>query len=132
MKIVHSWLLDLCPGLPDDTEAIAEALSDLGLAVESVDRVGSAVEGVITAKVLRTERHPDAAKVHRVYVDAGDGVERHVWCGAFNMSAGDVVPLATNSLDDPIDASPIAIGKRLYLRGRSHLYCIEESTATAP
>mgnify|MGYP000685733660 CR=1 FL=1 len=37
----------------------------------------------------------DAAKVQRVYVDAGDGAERHVWCGAFNMSAGDVIPLAT-------------------------------------
>ena len=34
-------------------------------------------------------------KVHRVWVDAGDGVERHVWCGAFNMSPGDVIPLAT-------------------------------------
>ena len=45
--------------------------------------------------MLRTERHPDAAKVHRVYVDAGDGAERHVWCGAFNMQAGDIVPLAT-------------------------------------
>jgi len=41
------------------------------------------------------ERHPDAAKVHRVYVDAGDGRQRHVWCGAFNMEAGDIVPLAT-------------------------------------
>ncbi|MEZ5248528.1 MAG: hypothetical protein R2713_04690 [Ilumatobacteraceae bacterium] len=30
-----------------------------------------------------------------VWVDAGDGVERHVWCGAFNMSPGDVIPLAT-------------------------------------
>ncbi|MFM8857133.1 MAG: phenylalanine--tRNA ligase subunit beta, partial [Actinomycetota bacterium] len=30
----------------------------------------------------------------RVFVDAGDGVERHVWCGAFNMKPGDVVPLA--------------------------------------
>ena len=29
-----------------------------------------------------------------MYVDTGDGVERHVWCGAFNMQAGDVVPLA--------------------------------------
>jgi len=47
------------------------------------------------AKVLRTERHPDAAKVHRVWVDAGDATERHVWCGAFNMKAGDLVPLAT-------------------------------------
>lgn len=32
--------------------------------------------------------------------------------------------LATNSLDDGFDASPIAIGDELYLRGNSHLYCI--------
>ena len=45
--------------------------------------------------MLRTQAHPDAAKVHRVYVDAGDGRERHIWCGAFNMKVGDLVPLAT-------------------------------------
>ena len=49
----------------------------------------------MTARVLRLEQHPDAAKVQRVYVDAGDGDERHVWCGAFNMAEGDIVPLAT-------------------------------------
>ena len=44
---------------------------------------------------MRLEQHPDAAKVQRVYVDAGDGAERHVWCGAFNMQPDDIVPLAT-------------------------------------
>ncbi len=33
--------------------------------------------------------------------------------------------LATNHLDDVFDASPIAIGSRLILRGRKKLYCIE-------
>ena len=94
MKIVHSWLKELVP-IGDDTDAIADVITNLGLHVEDVARVGASVKGVITAKVLRTERHPDAAKVHRVYVDAGDGVERHVWCGAFNMQAGDIIPLAT-------------------------------------
>ena len=70
-------------------------MTDLGLAVEEIIHVGATVDGVITARVVRTERHPDAAKVHRVFVDAGDGRERHVWCGAFNMAAGDIVPLAT-------------------------------------
>ena len=51
--------------------------------------------------MLRTERHPDAAKVHRVYVDAGDGVEKHVWCGAFNMQPGDLIPLATLGTNMP-------------------------------
>ena len=94
MKIVHSWLNELVP-VGDDIEAVADIITNLGLAVEDVAHVGGSVAGVITARVLRTERHPDAAKVHRVYVDAGDGVERHVWCGAFNMQAGDIIPLAT-------------------------------------
>ena len=94
MKIIHSWLSDLVP-VGDDVAAVAEVITHLGLAVEDVYTTGSTVPGVITAKVLRTERHPDAAKVHRVFVDAGDGVERHVWCGAFNMQPGDVIPLAT-------------------------------------
>jgi outer membrane protein assembly factor BamB len=32
--------------------------------------------------------------------------------------------LATNQLDDPIDASPVIVGKQLFLRGKTHLYCI--------
>ena len=33
--------------------------------------------------------------------------------------------LATNRLDDPIDASPVLVGKQLFLRGEKYLYCIE-------
>ena len=40
---------------------------------------------------------------------------------------GDAVEvLATNVLDDKIDASPAAVGKELFLRGQQHLYCIAE------
>ena len=34
--------------------------------------------------------------------------------------------LAANKLDDKIDASPVAVGKDLLLRGRENLYCIAE------
>ena len=34
--------------------------------------------------------------------------------------------LATNRLDDAIDASPVLVGRQLLLRGHGHLYCIEE------
>ena len=34
--------------------------------------------------------------------------------------------VATNQLSDRIDASPVMIGKELYLRGHQHLYCIAE------
>ena len=100
MKILHSWLNEFAD-FGKDVDAIAASLTKLGLAVESVEQVGLPVKGVVVAKVLRTERHPDAAKVHRVYVDAGDGVEKHVWCGAFNMKPGDLIPLATLGTNMP-------------------------------
>jgi phenylalanyl-tRNA synthetase beta chain len=109
MKILLSWLQEYVD-CGDDVDVIAEALTSLGLAVESIDRVGETVDGVVTARVLRLESHPDAAKVQRVYVDAGDGVERHVWCGAFNMAVGDVVPLATLGTEMPD-------GRRIERRG---------------
>ena len=34
--------------------------------------------------------------------------------------------LATNKLSDPIDATPIVVGKTLFLRGQQYLYAIEE------
>jgi outer membrane protein assembly factor BamB len=33
--------------------------------------------------------------------------------------------LACNRLNDPVDASPAAVGKQLFLRGEKYLYCIE-------
>lgn len=33
--------------------------------------------------------------------------------------------VSVNKLDDPIDASPVAVGKQLFLRGEKFLYCIE-------
>lgn len=94
MKILLSILLEMAD-LPDDPDVVAGALNTLGMAVESIETSGDPVPGVVTARILRTEKHPDAAKVTRCWVDAGDGTERHVWCGASNMGPGDVVPLAT-------------------------------------
>jgi outer membrane protein assembly factor BamB len=35
-------------------------------------------------------------------------------------------PLATNRLGDPVDASPVVVGRQLFLRAEQNLYCIEE------
>lgn len=94
MKVLLSILREMAD-IPSDPEVVALALNSLGLAVEETLVVGAPVQGVVTARILRMEKHPDAAKVTRCFVDAGDGVERHVWCGATNMNEGDVVPLAT-------------------------------------
>ena len=94
MKVLLSILREMAD-LPNDPDVIADALTQLGLAVDGIEITGTPIPGVVTAKIVRTEKHADAAKVTRCWVDAGDGVERHVWCGATNMGPGDIVPLAT-------------------------------------
>jgi len=43
------------------------------------------------------------------------------------IKAGDTLDvLATNVLDDPIDASPALVDNEIFLRGKDHLYCIAE------
>lgn len=94
MKVLLSWLNEFAPFGPDPAP-VADALNHLGLAVDAMDVVGNPIEGVITAKVLRRAPHPQADRIGLVFVDVGDGEELQICCGAFNMSPGDVVPLAT-------------------------------------
>lgn len=43
------------------------------------------------------------------------------------LKAGDAVDvLSVNKLGEPIDASPVPVGKQLFLRGERTLFCIEE------
>ncbi len=99
MKVLLSWLNDYGdfadPTDHDAVERLADVMTGLGLAVEDIEFVGDTVDGIVTAVVKRLEQHPDASKVQRAYVDTGDGSELHVWCGAFNIEPGDIVPLAT-------------------------------------
>src|SRR5262249_46588771 len=65
MRVLLSWLHEFAP-IGDDVDALADEMSALGLAVEDVIRVGTAVDGVIVARVLEARAHPDADKVHLV------------------------------------------------------------------
>src|SRR5262245_31286273 len=94
MLVLLSWLDELAD-LGDDVDVIVEAMNELGLAVDAVTRVGEPVVGIVTARVVETRRHPQAERVHEVFVDVGDGQPLPVWCGAVHMETGDVVPLAT-------------------------------------
>ncbi|MBY0228291.1 MAG: PQQ-binding-like beta-propeller repeat protein [Gemmataceae bacterium] len=55
----------------------------------------------------------------KVYVADRDGT-------TLVLKEGDKLEvLATNKLGEGIDASPVVVGKRLYLRGAKHLWCLE-------
>ena len=50
--------------------------------------------GIITAKVIDVQEHPNADRLRVVKLDVGDRVVEPVVCGAFNFGAGDMVALA--------------------------------------
>ncbi len=93
MKVLLSWLQDFAP-IEGDPIEIGEHLSDLGMAVEQLDRLGEGLDGIVVARVLATRPHPNAERIQLVDVDAGDGEALQIACGAFNMRPGDLVPLA--------------------------------------
>ena len=107
-----SWLRDFAP-IEGDPVALGEQLSDLGMAVEQLDVLGEGLDGIVVAEVLATRPHPNADKIQLVDVDAGDGEALQIACGAFNMAAGDLVPLATVGTTMP---NGMEIGRRK-LRG---------------
>ena len=94
MKVLLSWLQEFAPVAGDPAD-IGDQLSTLGLAVESMSVVGEGLDGIVVARVLELGPHPDADRIQLVQVDVGDGEALQICCGAFNMSVGDLVPLAT-------------------------------------
>jgi phenylalanyl-tRNA synthetase beta chain len=94
VKVLLSWLREFAP-IEGDPVLIGEQMSDLGMAVESMDQVGQGLDGIVVARVLGLRPHPQADRIQLVDVDAGDGEALQICCGAFNMAVGDLVPLAT-------------------------------------
>jgi hypothetical protein len=84
---------------------------------------------IATGKPIFTEtRLPGLSSIYaspvsaqgRIYLIGRDGATLVIQHGP------QLKVLATNRLDEPIDASPVLVGKQLFLRSTFHLYCIEE------
>jgi phenylalanyl-tRNA synthetase beta chain len=108
VKVLLSWLREFAP-LEGGPVELGDQMSDLGMAVESMQVLGGGLGGIVVAKVLDLRPHPDADRIQIVDVDAGDGEALQVCCGAFNMTVGDLVPFATIGATMP---SGMEIGRR--------------------
>ena len=59
MRAPLSWIRDFTP-LDAPVPDVVSALNQLGLEVEAVERPGEEINGVVVARVLNVERHPNA------------------------------------------------------------------------
>jgi phenylalanyl-tRNA synthetase beta chain len=88
MKVSLRWLKELVPGSEAvaalDGAGAAQALTALGLEVESVEQKGRDLQGAVVAEVLAIAPHPGADKLRLVRVRAGSR-EEEVVCGAPNV-----------------------------------------------
>ncbi|MCP4408834.1 MAG: phenylalanine--tRNA ligase subunit beta [Gammaproteobacteria bacterium] len=93
MKFSESWLREWVD--PDlSTEALGERLTMAGLEVANITAAAPAFEGVTVARVLSVEPHPNADRLNICQVALSDEDTVQVVCGAQNVSAGMVAPLA--------------------------------------
>jgi phenylalanyl-tRNA synthetase beta chain len=92
MRAPLSWIRDFTP-LDAPVDDVVSALNQLGLEVEGVEQPGAEITGVVSARVLNVEPHPNADKLSLVDVTTGAS-ETRVVCGAPNVVPGMTVPYA--------------------------------------
>lgn len=93
MRVVYSWLKDFVEiNIP--VNELADALTSAGLEVASIEKYHIPA-GVKVAKVLHTEKHPNADRLSICKVDSGDTEPLTIVCGAPNVRAGLYTALAT-------------------------------------
>jgi phenylalanyl-tRNA synthetase beta chain len=92
MRVPLSWLAEHVDVTVSAT-ALADKLTFAGVEIETVDRVGEDLAGILTARVLEVRDHPNADRLVLVRIDVG-GDDRLVVCGARNFAPGDIVPWA--------------------------------------
>ncbi|MBO7160673.1 MAG: phenylalanine--tRNA ligase subunit beta, partial [Paludibacteraceae bacterium] len=97
MNISYNWLKNYI-NLTLSPEETAKKLTSLGLEVgttENVQSIKGGLEGLVVAKVVACEDHPNSDHLHITKVDAGNGELLQVVCGAANCRAGLTTILAT-------------------------------------
>jgi phenylalanyl-tRNA synthetase beta chain len=93
MKFSENWLRQHVPTAAT-REQLAATLTAIGLEVEEVTALGAALDGVVVARIVSADKHPEADRLQVCQVDTGAGMVQIV-CGAPNARAGLVAPLAT-------------------------------------
>lgn len=93
MNLPMSWLNDYMD-IDVTPKEYSDRLTLTGSKVEGFESMGESVQNVVTGKVLTCEDHPDSDHLHVCTVDAGTGEILQIVCGAPNVKAGIIAPIA--------------------------------------
>ncbi|MDD4683177.1 MAG: phenylalanine--tRNA ligase subunit beta [Eubacteriales bacterium] len=92
MKTSLEWLRDFTP-VEGNIHDICEALTISGSKVEGYEIQGEEIQKVVSGRILKIEKHPDADRLVVCQVDTGNE-QIQIVTGADNIAEGDHVPVA--------------------------------------
>ncbi len=99
MLVSLKWLQDYV-NIDVSASELADRLTMAGLEVDEIKTIAPSFRGVVVAAIVSIRPHPGADKL--VLCDVSDGQTTYpVVCGAKNISAGDIVPLAKDGAQLP-------------------------------
>src|SRR5210317_808767 len=110
MKITYDWLKDHLKTKSTEAQLI-EKLTDIGLEVESVETPSSNLDSFKIAKIIKTEKHPDADRLKVCDVDVGEKDLLKVVCGAANAREGLITIYAPPGATIPKNKMKLSISK---------------------
>jgi phenylalanyl-tRNA synthetase beta chain len=93
MRVPLSWLRDYVD-VSLSPEALAEQLTLRGMEVSAIEVGGADWTDVVAGRLLAVDRHPNADTLWLTSVDVGADAPLQVVCGAQNIRAGQLVPVA--------------------------------------
>jgi phenylalanyl-tRNA synthetase beta chain len=94
MRISFNWLKELVD-INIAPEELAKTLTMAGFEVEGIEDLRTFADGVVVGKVVDCQRHPNADKLSVCQVDIGGEKVLNIVCGAANVRADILVPVAT-------------------------------------
>ncbi len=110
MKITFDWLKDhLNTNLKE--EKLLEQLTNIGLEVETVESLSAGKELFKVAKIVKTEKHPNADRLKVCDVDIGEKQLKKVVCGADNAKEGLITIYAPPGAVVPKNKTKLVIAK---------------------
>tara|TARA_A100001011_G_scaffold394054_1_gene485492 strand:- start:976 stop:3384 length:2409 start_codon:yes stop_codon:yes gene_type:complete len=110
MKITYDWLKDHLKISAKENQLL-EKLTDIGLEVESVENLTEGLELFKVAKIVKTEKHPNADRLKVCDVDIGHKEIKKVVCGASNARKGLLTVYAPPGAIIPRNKTKLVVAK---------------------
>ena len=128
MKVPYNWLKDYAE-VNVDPHTLGDKLTLSGSALEEVIIQGDNIKNIVTGKITKIEKHPDADRLNVCQVNIGADEEIQIVTAATNMKEQDIVPVALHK-SILADGSEIKKGK---MRGvvSNGMFCSEEELGIA-